>query len=198
MTSIHATRFTRTRTPTALELQMMSLEGWHRYEGIHSSLKHKTICRDVKCWRPLSVHSLSSDITNQCKVAYKRRLQQKVRTLFRRPCVPAYSWWSQKCYSTRKNYEWEWEMTTVVCDDKSSTVSQRLLPLHVCFRINRFTLSAMALDCLRAVLPDKFSNCSCNKLFQVHKMLINLELKQSTTIWYKIRADLSQSQCLKW
>ena len=35
---------------------------------------------------------------------------------------------------------------------------------------------------LLAALPDKFSNCSCKKLFQVHKMFINLELKQSATI----------------
>ena len=139
---VHAMRFTR--TPTALELQVMSLEGWHRSEGIHSGLKSTKLsvemCK-VLCWRSLFVHSSNSDITNQRKAAYKRRLQ-KVRTLFRLG-VPAYSWWSQKCYSTRKNYEWEWEMTTVVCDDKSSTVSQRPLPLHVCFRINRFTLSAM-------------------------------------------------------
>ena len=40
-----------------------------------------------------------------------------------------------------------------------------------------------------AVLPDKFSNCLCKKLFQVHKMFINLELKQSTTIWYKIWSE---------
>jgi len=80
MTSIHATRFTR--TPTALELQVMSLEGWHRSEGIHSGLKHKTICRygglcKVLCWRSLFVRSLNSDITNNVKqlinVGYNKR-----------------------------------------------------------------------------------------------------------------------------
>jgi len=34
---------------------------------------------------------------------------------------------------------------------------------------------------LSTALPDKFSNCSCKKLFQIHKMFINLELKQSAT-----------------
>ena len=40
-----------------------------------------------------------------------------------------------------------------------------------------------------SVLPDKFSNCSCKKLFQVHKMFINLDMKQSATIWYKIWSE---------
>ena len=83
MTSIHATSFTR--TPTALELQVVSLEGWHRYEGIHSGLKHKTICRDgghaacVKCFVEdhfLYTHQTLTSLTNVkqlINVGYNKR-----------------------------------------------------------------------------------------------------------------------------